>query len=77
MHGNDNPYNPRENVIDIGEAAPSPEPQEDEMEYLTYLYDQDGTPMVEKLLVIHPFERVVKLEPRKSFFERLLDLFKT
>lgn len=77
MYEDDNLHSSGEEVIDIGDAEPSSEMQDDdEMEYLSYLYDADGTPMVEKILRLHPFERGVRLEPGKGFFQRLLDFFK-
>jgi hypothetical protein len=76
MYEHDNLRNPGEEVIDIGDAQSSSELEEDEMEYLSYLYEDGGMPMVEKLLRLHPFERVVRMEERKGFFEKLLDFFK-
>jgi len=62
---------------DVIDVTPEPDPLGDEMEYLSRLYADDGTPIIEKILVSHPFERIVKFEqPRKSFWERLLDALK-
>jgi hypothetical protein len=76
MYEDDNLHIPVEEVIDVGDADPSTDLQDDEMEYLSYLYEDDGVPMVKKLLPLHPFERVVRLEERKGFFQRLLELLK-
>jgi hypothetical protein len=78
MYGDDNSHISAEEVIDVdvGDADPSADLLDDEMEYLTYLHDGDGVPMVKKLLPLHPFERVVRLEERKGFFQRLLELLK-
>ena len=76
MNRNDGPRNMDELVIDIGDTMPLSDPQEDEWEYLRYLYEPDGTPMVKKIMALQPFERIVRLEPYKSFFEKLLELFK-
>ena len=60
-----------EDVIDV---TPEPDTLGDEMEYLGRLYADDGTPIIEKILVSHPFVRIVKLEqPRKSFWGKIID----
>jgi hypothetical protein len=73
MNRNDGPRNVE---IDIGDTMPLSDSQEDDLEYLRYLYEPDGTPMVKKIMALQPFKRIVRLEPSKSFFEKLLELFK-
>jgi hypothetical protein len=63
-------------VINIGDPMPSANPPKEDPNYLRYLYEPDGTPMVKKIIALRPFERIVRLEPHKSFFEKLLELFK-
>ena len=75
------PYNldqhletPAGDVIDV---TPEPDPLDDEMEYLGKLYEDDGIPIIEKILVSHPFVRIVDYEPPKSFWEKVKEFFKT
>ena len=76
MNRNDGLRNADELTIDIGDTMLPSDLQEDELAYLRYLYESDGTPMVKKIMALQPFERIVRLEPSKSFFEKLLELFK-
>lgn len=48
----DKPIGPVE-VIDV---TPEREPPKTVGEYLRYLYEDDGIPMIEKILVLHPFD---------------------
>ncbi len=78
MYEDDNLRSPVEDIIDVDVAddSPSTDLLDDELEYLSYLHDGDGVPMVKKLLPLHPFERVARLEERKGLFQRLLELLK-
>ncbi|MEI9475064.1 MAG: hypothetical protein WCO26_00595 [Deltaproteobacteria bacterium] len=64
---------PAGDVIDV---TPEPDPLYDEMEYLDKLYDDDGIPIIEKILLSHPFVRIVDYEPPKGFWERLREFLK-
>ena len=57
--------------VDVVDVTPRPEPERDDREYLTWLYDDsDGVPLIEKLLKTYPIERRDRLEPR-SMLERI------
>ena len=67
----DNVVEPVNNVVDV---TPTREPPNTVEEYLRYLYENDGIPMIEKILVLHPFPRRVDQEdpPPKGFFQSVL-----
>ena len=65
---------PAGDAIDV---TPEPDPLDDEMEYLDKLYADDGIPIIEKILVSHPFVRIVDYEPPKGFWERVRQFLKT
>jgi hypothetical protein len=81
MPANNDFYNSGQNFRmhpdDVIDVTPEHESLGDEMEYLSRLYADDGTPVIEKILVSHPFVRIVKFEQqRKGFWEMLLDALK-
>ena len=64
---------PFDDVIDV---TPEPDLLDDEMDYLRKLYAGDGIPIIEKILVTHPFVRIVDWAPPKGFWEKLRDFLK-